>query len=278
VSIRPAPDTMTYLTALLPVAQGVAAYAALQRCADSRRGAGDPRGRGQIMADELVARIASVPATTPAGPPPGTEIAGGSATALPGGTGVEIGLVMTDGALFGTADEPATLTGHGPIPAEVARQLIAHADPGRVWIRRLYSDRTGRLIGMDSRRRTFPNTARRFIAIRDETCRTPWCDAPIRQIDHVEPAARGGPTDIANGQGLCENCNYIRATAGWSGRTEVDGTVHLVTPTGSHHTSTPRRHHRAQVVIDVIHPGGYVPVVGYLAACHRVPGRPARHR
>ena len=31
VSIRPAPDTMTYVTALLPVAQGVGVYAALNR-------------------------------------------------------------------------------------------------------------------------------------------------------------------------------------------------------------------------------------------------------
>ena len=29
VTIRPAPDTMTYVTALLPVAQGVGVYAAL---------------------------------------------------------------------------------------------------------------------------------------------------------------------------------------------------------------------------------------------------------
>ena len=35
VTIRPAPDTMTYLTALLPVAQGVSAYAALRREAES---------------------------------------------------------------------------------------------------------------------------------------------------------------------------------------------------------------------------------------------------
>ena len=34
VTIRPAPDTMTYLTALLPVAQGVSIYAALKREAD----------------------------------------------------------------------------------------------------------------------------------------------------------------------------------------------------------------------------------------------------
>ena len=35
VTIRPAPDTMVQLTALLPVAQGVAAYAALKQNADS---------------------------------------------------------------------------------------------------------------------------------------------------------------------------------------------------------------------------------------------------
>ena len=37
VTIRPAPDTMVYLTTLLPVAEGVAAYAALSAEADSLR-------------------------------------------------------------------------------------------------------------------------------------------------------------------------------------------------------------------------------------------------
>ncbi len=39
VSLRPAPDTMTWLTALLPVAQGVSVYAALTRSADQARAA-----------------------------------------------------------------------------------------------------------------------------------------------------------------------------------------------------------------------------------------------
>ena len=46
VSLRPAPDTMCYLTALLPVAQGVAIHAALTRHADTfaqRRGPPHPR-------------------------------------------------------------------------------------------------------------------------------------------------------------------------------------------------------------------------------------------
>lgn len=57
VTIRPAPDTMAYVTALLPVAQGVAVHAALRRAADSARASGDERGRGQVMADTLVKRV-----------------------------------------------------------------------------------------------------------------------------------------------------------------------------------------------------------------------------
>ena len=62
VTIRPAPDTMTYLTALLPVAQGVSVYAALRREADIR---GDGRSRGQVMADTLVERVTGRAAAVP---------------------------------------------------------------------------------------------------------------------------------------------------------------------------------------------------------------------
>ncbi len=57
VSLRPAPDTMTWLTALLPVKDGVAVLAALTQAADTHRAAGDPRGKGQVMADTLVASV-----------------------------------------------------------------------------------------------------------------------------------------------------------------------------------------------------------------------------
>ena len=79
VSLRPAPDTMCYLTALLPVSAGVAVHAALSRHADTLRSGGDERSRGQIMADDLVECV----------------------TGTPGGiTGIEIQLIMTDRALF----------------------------------------------------------------------------------------------------------------------------------------------------------------------------------
>jgi hypothetical protein len=55
--VRPAADTMAYLTGLLPVAQAVACYAALGRAADALLAYGDPRTRGQLMADLAVERM-----------------------------------------------------------------------------------------------------------------------------------------------------------------------------------------------------------------------------
>jgi hypothetical protein len=167
---------MTYLTALLPVAQGVAVYASLSRQADTLRSDGDSRSRGQIMADTLVQRT----------------------TGTPGGiSGVEIQLIMTDRTLFQADSEPARLTGYGTVPAGWARTLIQTSEEAtggqalKVWLRRLYTaPGTGNLIAMDSRARLFPAGLRRFIQARDDTCRTPYCDAPIRHHDHIIPLAR----------------------------------------------------------------------------------------
>ncbi|MEO6997189.1 MAG: HNH endonuclease, partial [Terracoccus sp.] len=61
---------------------------------------------------------------------------------------------------------------------------------------------TGTLVAMDSTRRIFDGNLRTFLLARDaNTCRTPWCDAPIRPLDHIRDHA--GPTTATNGQGLC---------------------------------------------------------------------------
>ncbi|MCC3278929.1 HNH endonuclease [Arthrobacter sp. zg-Y40] len=259
VSCRPAPDTMTYLTGLLPVAQGVGVYAALSREADRLRAAGDARGRGQIMADTLVERITG---QTDAGQ-----------------MKVEVQLVMSDRTLLGGESEPAFVPGYGPVPAQWARDLLRGSgrdgDNGRTrradgdsgggrsrntgarqsgrgqskrdksaerWIRRLYADPTsGQLVAMDTRARLFPESMARFIAARDQTCRMPWCGAPIRQIDHVHPHKDGGVTSIVNGQGLCEACNQAKEAPDWRVR-PVDQpgphTVETMTPTGHTYQSS----------------------------------------
>ena len=61
---------------------------------------------------------------------------------------------------------------------------------------------------MESRRRLFPRGLGEFVVIRDECCRTPYCDAPVRHIDHEVAASAGGKTSAENAQGLCERCNH----------------------------------------------------------------------
>ncbi|WP_241521980.1 HNH endonuclease [Arthrobacter pityocampae] len=310
VSLRPAPDTMTYLTALLPVAQGVAVHAELTRHADTQRATGDTRSRGQLMADALVERT----------------------TGTPGGfSRIEVQLIMTDRTLLQGDSEPARLPGYGIVPAGWARDLLTTtnprlpgecgagrpadqsagraarrhddrsadkaaglasgaaadqpvgwpaglavrsapgqaapgldgqpvdqaagpagtaADPGaapgfQVCLRRLYTaPGTGELVGVESRSRLFTIGQRRFLQARDDLCRTPYCDAPIRHYDHIIPWHTNGPTTLANGAGLCEACNHTKELDGWRARQHADpGERHaltVTTPTGhTYHSTAP---------------------------------------
>jgi HNH endonuclease len=92
---------------------------------------------------------------------------------------------------------------------------------------------------MDSRSRRFERGLGRFIRLRDQTCRVPWCDAPIRQIDHAKPVAADGETSRVNGQGLCEACNYAKEADGWSVAVLDDSphTIEIHTRSGQVHRS-----------------------------------------
>jgi hypothetical protein len=218
VSMRPAPDTMAQLSALLPAAQGVAVWATLSRIADQARTAGDTRSRNQVMTDVLVERITGQ--TT--------------AAAVP----VTVNLVISDQALLGGGHEPAWLQGYGPIPADTIDPQTLTA------LRRLYAQpATGALVGMESIAREFPAGLARFIDLRDRTCRTAYCDAPIRHRDHAHDHALGGETTQANGQGLCAHCNHTKQAPGWRARpaTGPPGQLHQIDtdlPTGHRMTST----------------------------------------
>ena len=111
----------------------------------------------------------------------------------------------------------------------------------RAWLRRLYlSPDRSTLVAMDSRRRTFDGELRQFLVLRDQVCRTPWCDAPIRHADHPVRASDGGETSAENGQGLCEACNYAKEAAGWRALTLPSDRheVLITTPTGHTYVST----------------------------------------
>lgn len=222
VTIRPAPDTMTYVTALLPVAQGVSVYAALKREADV---CFDGRSRGQVMADTLVERVTGRPADV----------------AVP----VAVNVVISDQALFGAECSAAAIIGYGSVPSAVAQNLVLEAvadERSRATLRRLYArPASGALVAMDSRSRLFPKGLAEFIELRDHRCRMPYCDAPVRHRDHARPHRKGGRTSWINGLGTCAACNFTKEVPGWEVTTDVDEsgthTAEFVTPTGAHYHS-----------------------------------------
>ncbi|WP_299518286.1 HNH endonuclease signature motif containing protein [uncultured Serinicoccus sp.] len=273
VAMRPAPDVMCVISAMLPAAQGVAVYAALKRHAELLRASGDERSQGRIMADTLYANVT-----------------GRDPSTLPD---IDLSLVLTDASLMAGDTVAGHLDGYGPLPAQTARDLLTpspgptvgtppattpaetsgapqptpHPQPGRdvcpdgsrchawscplphgatgatldrgsspttrgadpdahppaaqprpedvaaarVFVRRLYADPlTGEVFARDTRRRFFSEAHRALIVSRDRYCRTPWCGAPIRHIDHRVRHRDGGTTDVHNGQGLCQRCNQGR--------------------------------------------------------------------
>jgi len=120
--------------------------------------------------------------------------------------------------LLGRTETPAHVPGYGPIPAALARQLacaaasagaagagdshdtdVTDATRARAWVRRLLTDPIdGTVTSIDTRRRRFSGALATLIRLRDQVCRDPYCDAPIRDLDHLHDYAQGGSTTAEN--------------------------------------------------------------------------------
>jgi len=231
VSTRPAPESMGFFTALTSMEKTVCMWATLRRDADTVINAGgDTRSRDQIMADLVFERITGASAAQ--GPP------------------VTVDIVISDSTLLAGGDTSAYLHGYGDIPSDVARQLVrdalddAQGNETRVALRRLYAHpKTGALTAVESTSRAFPTALGRLIDLRDRTCRTPWCDAPIRHHDHITAHTAGGATSAENGAGLCAACNYAKEGEGWTAEALRDKRnarhrYRLISPTGHTYDSS----------------------------------------
>ena len=194
--------------------------------ASTLKAGGDDRSRSQIITDLFVTRLT------------------GQVTAA--ASPVHLDLIISAETLLGDGDEPADVSGYGPIPASIARKLVLASPAQATRVRRLFRfEDNGRLVAMEATTRAFDGLLAAFVRIRDQHCRTPWCNAPIRHTDHVTEAAQGGATSEHNAQGLCEACNYTKQAPGWTQRVISNHPLqpHLVeitTPTGhTHHSRDP---------------------------------------
>lgn len=200
VSFRAGRDGMAHLSAFLPAVEGRACLEALRTAAtaakrEPRPETEDVRTHRQWMADLFVQRISGRdPLSHPAE--------------------VTVNLLVPIDALT-SGKEPGYLPGYGPLPAGEVREVLARREDG-VDVRRLFvHPATGQLVGMESRSRFFRGLLAQFVRWRDRRCRTPWCGAPIAEVDHIAGHAQGGPTSVDNAEGLCRQCNLVKEHPRW---------------------------------------------------------------
>lgn len=200
VSLRAARDGMAHLSAFLPAVEARACLEGLRKAAtaakqEPRSDAEPVRTHRQWMADLLVQRICGRdPVTQP--------------------VEVTVNLLVPIDTLT-SGKEPGYLPGYGPLPAGEVRDVLSQREDG-IDVRRLFvHPATGQLVGMESKSRFFRGLLREFVRWRDRRCRTPWCGAPITEIDHITSHAKGGPTSASNAEGDCQHCNLVKEHPAW---------------------------------------------------------------
>ncbi len=220
-------DGMAWLSAYLPADQAAGIWNGVTAAARALQGPAENRTITQIRAD--------IAATLLLG---GT--ADGTDTAVPSHA-AQVLVTVPVFALMGLTDEPADLNGYGPIPASMARQLVA--DGASSFHRVLTDPRDGAPleIGRDSYR--IPAAMRQWLRMRDGKCSFPGCNIQSldNDTDHILAWADGGTTGISNLGQVCRKHHRLKHTSVWTptGAT-TDKPPGWTSPTGRHYQSEHR--------------------------------------
>jgi hypothetical protein len=108
----------------------------------------------------------------------------------------------------------------GPSESGAATQRRA-----RVFLRRLFTDPApGVVTDIDPRRRRFDGQLAKLLVYRDQRCRDPYCDAPIRHLDHIQARSSADPPRRLTGKACARG-----------------STTSNRCPAGESNSSTPRR-------------------------------------
>lgn len=143
---------------------------------------------------------------------------------------VEVVLTMDLTTWLGLNQDPAELSGFGPITAETARRLATDAG-----FRRLITDPiTAQTLDLGRERYRPSDPLRRFVEARDRTCRFPGCArrATHCDIDHSVAYDEHGHTNACNLHPLCRMHHNLKTTKLWRVDIHPDGTEVWTSPLG----------------------------------------------
>lgn len=229
VCVDPAPDGMAWLSVYLEAERTLAITQRLDALA-AREASDDTRTTTQraadLAADLLVGGALSDDDRTHAG--------------ATGAVQPRVNVTVPVMTLLGLSDESAELAGYGPIDADTARRLAAHAPSMR---RILVHPETGAVLSYGREHYRAPADLDGFVRTRDGRCRFPGCArrADIADLDHTRAWVHGGRTEASNLAALCRHHHRLKHESGWRVVHEPGGVMRWTSPAGHLLRTIPER-------------------------------------
>ncbi|MHC6221180.1 HNH endonuclease signature motif containing protein [Arthrobacter sp. MMS24-S77] len=234
VEYHPDRDGMAWLSAHLPADTAAGIWERTTAAARALQGPHETRTLAQLRADITATWLLTNHTgtnNTDGMPDGGTGASGAglSGAGADGGAGtggVEPGRVPSPRAqvlvtvpvlsLLGATEEPAVLDGHGPIPASMARRLIA--DGADSFHRVLTAPRDGAPLEIGRTSYRLTKAQRQWLRLRDGKCPFPGCNnhSLDNEADHLLAWADGGTTGISNLGQPCPKHHRLKHHSGWS--------------------------------------------------------------
>ncbi|WPU10077.1 DUF222 domain-containing protein [Pseudarthrobacter oxydans] len=254
VEYWPDNDAMAWVAAYLPADQASAVWNRLTAISRGMQGPEEARTLTQLRADNFaeallgggnISRVTGHSEATSAGHGEtgsscGAEVAGPgpSSSIRP-----QVLVTVPVFSLMGLTDEPAVLDGYGPIPASMARDLVA--DGADSFYRVLVDPRDGAPLEIGRTSYRVTKAMRNWLRLRDGKCPFPGCSNPSldNEADHLLAWHNGGTTGVSNLGQPCPKHHKLRHTSGWkptpATTTAPPGWTSpgWTSPTGRHYTS-----------------------------------------
>ncbi|TAL41944.1 MAG: HNH endonuclease [Salinibacterium sp.] len=155
------------------------------------------------------------------------------------GTGASVSVAVTVPVmtLLGRDEEPGILDGYGPIDADTARMLAAHAPS---FIRILTHPISSTVLDVDRTHYRVPADLKRWLAVSQPTCTFPGCGRRSAEcdIDHTIAWEHGGPTRAGNLAHLCRGHHRLKHNSNWNAEHTATG-LQWTSPTGAIRNADP---------------------------------------
>jgi Domain of unknown function (DUF222) len=243
VEYSPDQDGMAWLSAYLPADQAAAIWNRTTAVARGLQGQAEPRTLTQLRTDVFAAALLSSgsPGYGTVGPGADDDGRMNPEEYDPGRVQpprAQVLVTVPVFSLLGVTEEPAMLDGYGPIPASMARNLVANG--AQSFHRVLVDPRDGAPleIGRDSYRLT--KAMRQWLRLRDGKCPFPGCSNQSldNDADHLLAWAKGGTTGVANLGQPCPRHHRLRHTSAWQPTPATkDEPPGWISPSGRHYKS-----------------------------------------